>query len=191
MKLISHKAYLHAFSKIEPSIPKVFGQFDQLRRREFVSRLGSRVPTLLAIADEMIEYLYFLLRRVKTRLAPSGHTRHLGQCPLIGVKRTQLKDGVMSAHDPERSLQLRRSTGILAFANVNCLAHRAKGLLHVRRFSASDHRCRGAPGHIAWRWTARQRIPPDHKRGPTVRDGATFANRGSAPPAALPVACGF
>jgi len=95
------------------------------------------------------------------------------------------------ANDPERSLQLRRSTGILAFANVNCLAHRAKGLLHVRRFSASDHRCRGAPGHIAWRPTARERIPPDHQRGPIARDGATFANRGSAPPAALPVACGF
>src|SRR5262245_58839405 len=55
------------------------------------------------------------------------------------------------AEDPERSLQLRRSTGILAFANMNCLAHRAKGLLHVRRFSASDHRCRGAPGHGAFR----------------------------------------
>src|SRR5215472_13587759 len=99
--------------------------------------------------------------------------------PLSGVKRTLLSKRVMSAPDPERSLQLRRSTGILAFANVNCLAHRAKGLLHVRRFSASDHRCRG------------QRVPPDHKRGPTARDGETFANRGSAPPAALPVACGF
>ena len=74
---------------------------------------------------------------------------------------------------------------------LDCLAHRAKGLLHVRRFSASDHRCRGAPGRIARRSTARQRVPPDHKRGPTARDGATFANRGSSPPAALPFACGF
>src|SRR5215475_15537949 len=95
------------------------------------------------------------------------------------------------ASDPEGSLQLRRGTGILAFANVNCLAHRAKGLLHVRRFSASGHRYRAAPGRIARRSTARQRIPPDHKRGPIARDGATFANRGSSPPAALPVACGF
>jgi hypothetical protein len=93
------------------------------------------------------------------------------------------------AFDPERSLQLRRSIGILALANVTHAAR--KGLLHVRRFSASDHRCRGAPGHIAWRSTTRQRIPPDHKRGPTARDSATFANRGSAPPAALPVAWGF
>jgi L-lactate dehydrogenase (cytochrome) len=53
-------------------------------------------------------------------------------------------------------LQLRRSTGILAFTNVNCLAHRAKGLLHVRRFSASDHRYRGAPGHIARHSTVRR-----------------------------------
>src|SRR5215831_7192009 len=116
-------------------------------------------------------------------LARSRHVETSRACMSAFGGEADKRHGValtaLVADDPERSLQLRRSTGILAFANVNCLAHRAKGLLHVRRFSASDHRCRG------------QRVPPDHKRGPTARDGETFANHGSAPPAALPVACGF
>jgi hypothetical protein len=149
------------------------------------------IENISVISDEMRGVVEELWPELAHKLPPKKPI--IGMSAFGGIPDMRCRLALMACAgiDPERSLQLRRSTGILAFANVNCLAHRAKGLLHVRRFSASDHRCRGAPGHIAWRSAARQRIPPDRKRGPTARDGATFANRGSAPPAALPVACGF
>jgi hypothetical protein len=43
---------------------------------------------LQAIADEVIEWRRILLRRVKTRLAQSGHAGRVAQCPLSGIERT-------------------------------------------------------------------------------------------------------
>jgi hypothetical protein len=38
-------------------------------------------------------------------LALSGHANDAEQCPLSRAKRTWLKDGVMSAYDPKRTLE--------------------------------------------------------------------------------------
>jgi len=45
-------------------------------------------------------------------LALSGHPSHLGECPLLGVKRTSLARSQMSAFDPKRTsaLEFRRSS---------------------------------------------------------------------------------
>jgi hypothetical protein len=41
-------------------------------------------PGVLAIADEAIEYRYFLLQRIRSLLAQSGHSRRAGGCQLSG-----------------------------------------------------------------------------------------------------------
>jgi len=58
-----------------------------------------------------------LLRRVKTRLAQSGHAEMSAICPLSGVKRTHLRDdGCVSFCAPELPCAaLRSSCGSLLF----------------------------------------------------------------------------
>jgi hypothetical protein len=45
-------------------------------------------PGVLAIADEAIEYRYFLLQRIRSLLALSGHTETISYLSAFGVKRT-------------------------------------------------------------------------------------------------------